>query len=168
MIKHSLKIDQLSLVVFDFDGVFTDNHLYVSQNGTESIRCYRGDGLGLARLKSLGIEIVIISTEVNPVVSVRAEKLGIPCIQGCEDKLEVLKTYATELGVDLSQVAFVGNDINDRSCLKSVNLPVVVADAAEEIFPLAEIVLKKKGGEGAVREFCDMVWNVRKELGEVG
>ena len=125
------------------------------------MRCYRGDGLGLARLKSLGIEMVILSTEANLVVSIRAEKLGIPCVQDCEDKLEVLKTYVTELGADLSQVAFVGNDINDRSCLENVSLPVVVADAAEEILPFAKIVLKKRGGEGAVREFCDIVWNAR-------
>ena len=105
--------------------------------------------------------MVIISTEANPVVSIRAQKLDIPCIQDCEDKLEILRTYATELGTNLSQVAFVGNDINDRSCLENVCLPVVVADAAEEILPLAEIVLKKKGGKGAVREFCDLVWNAR-------
>ena len=105
---------------------------------------------------------------MNPVVSIRAEKLGIPCIQGCEDKLEALKRYSDKRGVDLSQVAFVGNDINDRSCLESVGLPVVVADATEEILPLAAIILKKKGGEGAVREFCDMVWIARNEVGQVG
>jgi len=136
--------------------------VYISQDGSESVRCYRGDGLGLMRLKSLGIEIVIISTEVNPVVSIRAKKLGVPCIQGCEEKLEALKRYSDKIGVDLSQVAFVGNDINDLSCLENAGLPVVVADAAAEILSHAQIILKKKGGEGAVREFCDIVWEIRK------
>jgi len=131
------------------------------------VRCYRGDGLGLARLKSLGIEIVILSTEANPVVSIRTEKLGVPCIQGCENKLEALKKYSDKIDVDLSQVAFIGNDINDHSCLENVGFPVVVADAVEEILPHARIVLNNKGGEGAVREFCDIVWDTRKGLDEV-
>ncbi len=72
---------KIRLVAFDFDGVFTDNMVYVLEDGTEAVRCFRSDGLGLQKLKNLGIETVIISTEANPVVTARARKLKIRCIQ---------------------------------------------------------------------------------------
>src|SRR5258706_14480 len=78
---------RVRLVVFDFDGVFTDNTVYVSQDGVESVRCWRSDGLGITRLKQAGVDTAIVSTETNPVVGARGRKLGMRCIQGCEDKL---------------------------------------------------------------------------------
>ena len=102
------------LVAFDFDGVFTDNMVYVLQDGLEAVRCNRSDGIGLQKLKKLGVETVIISTESNPVVSARAQKLKIRCFQNCEDKRKTLESVARELGISLDEVAFVGNDINDR------------------------------------------------------
>ena len=85
---------KIRLVAFDFDGVFTDNMVYVLEDGTEAVRCFRSDGLGLQKLKKLGIETVIISTEANPVVSARARKLKIRCIQNCQDKRAVLEEIA--------------------------------------------------------------------------
>jgi 3-deoxy-D-manno-octulosonate 8-phosphate phosphatase KdsC-like HAD superfamily phosphatase len=79
-------IGRIRLIAFDFDGVFTDNMVYVFENGTEAVRCFRSDGIGLHKLKKLGIDTVIISTEANPVVSARARKLKIHCIQDCQDK----------------------------------------------------------------------------------
>jgi YrbI family 3-deoxy-D-manno-octulosonate 8-phosphate phosphatase len=154
----------LKLAFFDFDGVFTNNQVIVSQDGTESIICNRADGLGLRRLESVNITPIIISTEVNPVVSIRAKKLCIKCIQGCENKLTVLKDQLNKRNASLKNVAYIGNDINDESCLKVVGLPVVVADAFEEIKPLARLVLSKKGGKGAVREFCDHVFFIKSEI----
>lgn len=148
----------VQLVAFDFDGVFTDNAVYVFDDGTEAVRCFRGDGIGLNKLKKAGIETVIISTETNPVVTARSKKLGIRCIQGCNDKLNVLRSIAEQSGISLEYVAFVGNDINDLDCLKSVGLPVVVADSMEDVKPYAKVVLTNKGGNGAVREFCNMIW----------
>jgi len=149
---------KIQLVAFDFDGVFTDNAVYVFDDGTEAVRCFRGDGMGLDKLKKAGIGTVIISTETNPVVTARSKKLGIRCIQGCDDKLNVLKSIAGEWGISLDYVAFVGNDINDLDCLKSVGLPVIVADSTEDVIPYAKVVLTNKGGNGAVREFCNMIW----------
>ena len=106
----------IRFVAFDFDGVFTDNTVYVSQDGTESVRCWRGDGLGLRKLERLGIGTAILSTEVNPVVGVRARKLRIACIQGLEDKRARLEALAGEVGIPLAAVAYVGNDINDLGC----------------------------------------------------
>ena len=147
----------IKLAVFDFDGVFTDNRVIVSEAGKESVACCRSDGIGLRRLREAGVETLIISTEPNPVVAVRAAKLGITCIHGSPDKLAQLRDEATRRKLSLDEVAFVGNDVNDAGCLQGVGLPVVVADAWPEVKTMARVVLSRKGGEGAVREFCDMV-----------
>lgn len=147
----------LQAVVFDFDGVFTDNTVVVDQNGVESVRCWRSDGLGLARLHELGLKTLIISTEVNPVVSVRAKKLKTDCIQGVEDKAAAIAEWSASTGIPLSSIAFVGNDINDIPVLKEVGLPIAVEDAYEEIFPFIKYRTSKPGGYGAVREVCDLI-----------
>jgi YrbI family 3-deoxy-D-manno-octulosonate 8-phosphate phosphatase len=149
-------IRKIRLVAFDFDGVFTDNMVYVLQDGSEAVRCNRSDGIGLQKLKRLGIEAVIISTESNPVVSARARKLKIRCVQDCPDKRKTLEDIAQETGISLAEVAFVGNDINDLSCLKGVALPIVVQDAHPDVIPLALYQTKNPGGYGAVREICDL------------
>ena len=149
-------ISNIRLVAFDFDGVFTDNMVYVLQDGTEAVRCFRSDGLGLQKLEQLGIETVIISTEANPVVSARARKLKIRCIQDCPDKRAALEGIAEEFGISLNEVAFVGNDINDLPCLRCVALPIVVHDAHPDVVAHALYQTKRPGGYGAVREICDM------------
>jgi YrbI family 3-deoxy-D-manno-octulosonate 8-phosphate phosphatase len=149
-------IRKIRLLAFDFDGVFTDNMVYVLQDGTEAVRCNRSDGIGLQKLKNLGIEMAIISTESNPVVSARAQKLKIRCFQNCEDKRKTLENIAQEFGISLDEVAFVGNDINDQSCLKQVGLPMVVYDAHYDVVALARYQTRNPGGHGAVREICDL------------
>ncbi len=149
-------ITRIRLIAFDFDGVFTDNMVYVLQDGTEAVRCYRSDGIGLEKLNKLGIKRVIISTEANPVVSARAEKLKIRCIQDCQDKRAALEDIVEEYQLTLEEVAFVGNDVNDRSCLESVGLPIVVQDAFPEVAAIARYQTKRPGGYGAVREVCDL------------
>jgi 3-deoxy-D-manno-octulosonate 8-phosphate phosphatase (KDO 8-P phosphatase) len=149
-------IRAIRLIAFDFDGVFTDNSVYVFEDGSEAVRCSRGDGLGLQKLKRAGIETVIISTEPNPVVSARSRKLGIRSVQGCDDKRAALETITEEMGLALSQVAFVGNDINDLPCLTCVGLPIVVRDAHSDVISHARYRTKALGGHGAVREICDL------------
>jgi YrbI family 3-deoxy-D-manno-octulosonate 8-phosphate phosphatase len=149
-------IRKIRLVAFDFDGVFTDNMVYVMQDGSEAVRCFRSDGIGLKKLKQLGIETVIVSTESNPVVSARAQKLHIPCFQNCEDKGQKLKDITQDIGISLDEVAFVGNDINDQPCLASVGLPIVVQDAHPDVRALARYRTSARGGRGAVREVCDL------------
>jgi YrbI family 3-deoxy-D-manno-octulosonate 8-phosphate phosphatase len=147
----------LSLVVFDFDGVFTDNAVWVFEDGREAVRCSRLDGIGLSALRGLGIELAIISTEVNPAVQARARKLKLRCINACEDKRTAIKELARELDVDLAATAFVGNDINDIPALSVVGLPIVVADAHEDVFHMARLRTRRSGGHGAVRELCDLI-----------
>jgi 3-deoxy-D-manno-octulosonate 8-phosphate phosphatase (KDO 8-P phosphatase) len=149
-------IRRIRLVAFDFDGVFTDNMVYVFEDGTEAVRCFRSDGIGLQKLEPLGIKKVIISTEANPVVSARARKLKMECVQNCQDKRAVLKEIAGNMDISLDEVAFVGNDINDLSCLTCVALPIVVKDAHPDVVPAARYQTKAPGGCGAVREICDL------------
>ena len=149
-------IRKIRLVAFDFDGVFTDNMVYVFEDGSEAVRCYRSDGIGLQKLKKLGIETLIISTESNPVVSARARKLKIRCLQNCQDKGSALEKITQEKGISLAEVAFVGNDINDQACLTCVGLPMVVQDAHPDVIPLAAYRTRNRGGYGAVREICDI------------
>jgi len=149
-------IRQVRLVAFDFDGVFTDNMVYVLEDGSEAVRCCRSDGIGLKKLERLGVKTVIISTETNPIITARSSKLGIRCVQGCDDKRDALEKIVAELGLSLSQVAFVGNDINDLPCLNCVGLPIVVHDAYSEAAAQAVYQTQADGGYGAVREVCEL------------
>ncbi|MBF0093587.1 MAG: HAD hydrolase family protein [Alphaproteobacteria bacterium] len=153
-------VRSLRLVAFDFDGVFTDNAVYVQEDGRELVRCSRGDGLGIGLLKGLGLGLVIVSTETNPVVSARARKLALECVQGCSDKLAALDQLLERKGVERGQTAFLGNDINDLACLRAVGLPVAVADSHPDILPHVRYRTRAPGGHGAVREFCDSLHRV--------
>ena len=149
-------VRSIRLVVFDFDGVFTDNTVYVSEDGRESVRCWRGDGLGLRKLERLGIPAIVISTETNAVVQKRAAKLRIECQNGVEDKYAALTAVTARFGVSMEQVAFVGNDINDAVCLGEVGLPIGVADSHPDIDSCIRYRTRARGGQGAVREVCDL------------
>jgi 3-deoxy-D-manno-octulosonate 8-phosphate phosphatase (KDO 8-P phosphatase) len=144
-------------IVFDFDGVFTDDAVYVSQDGTEMVRCWRGDGLGLRKLDALGIGSAILSTEINPVVGLRARKMRIQCYQGIENKREQLEAIARESGIPLDRFAYVGNDINDRLCFGGVGLPIAVRNAHQDVLGCVRYQTDAAGGHGAVREVCDRV-----------
>ncbi len=157
-------IRQTCLIAFDFDGVFTDNMVYVFEDGREAVRCTRADGLGLRKLERLGIHSIIISTETNPVVSARARKLNIRCVQGVDDKRAALESILREHDLTLAQAAFVGNDINDLPCLTAVALPIVVHDAHPDVLPCARYQTKARGGYGAVREVCDLFAQVLGDL----
>jgi YrbI family 3-deoxy-D-manno-octulosonate 8-phosphate phosphatase len=148
---------KIKAVIFDFDGVFTDNFVYTNENGFESVKCYRSDGIGLSMLKNIGIKLAIISTEKNGVVKVRAAKLDIECMNGVEDKDAALKVWSHRNNISLENIAFIGNDINDISALKIVGYPIGVADSFDEILPYIKLKLSKKGGQGAVREFCEIL-----------
>ncbi|HKP96433.1 MAG TPA: HAD hydrolase family protein [Fibrobacteria bacterium] len=152
----SKSIRQVRLLVFDFDGVFTDNTVWVNQEGVESVRCWRSDGLGLQRLRQAGLPAMVLSTEENPVVSARCRKLKIECVQGSVDKRASLVELAKARGIDLDQIAYLGNDTNDLGCLQSVGFPMVVEDAYPGVIPLARYRTRAKGGFGAVREVCDL------------
>lgn len=147
----------IRLVVFDFDGVFTDNSVTVTDSGSEAVRCRRDDGLGIAKLRRLGVPMLVISTETNPVVAARCRKLALTCHQGVKDKAILLQSVMRDHGVTPDQVAYLGNDENDLECLRLVGLAVVPADAHPSVLPLAHLILSRPGGQGAVRELCDTI-----------
>ncbi|OGP13267.1 MAG: hypothetical protein A2054_11290 [Deltaproteobacteria bacterium GWA2_55_10] len=148
---------ELHLIVFDFDGVFTDNKVHVSASGEETVVCDRRDGLGIRMLKEKDIPMFILSLETNPVVAVRANKLGLGAVTGCEDKLGVLRTYSDKNGIDLSKTIYMGNDLNDLDAMRAVGFSVCPSDSHEEVKKVASVVLRSRGGDGAVRELSEMI-----------
>ncbi len=148
---------KVDLVVFDFDGVMTDDCVIVDQNGIESVRCSRADGMGVRLLRESGMKIIVLSTERNPVVMTRCKKLNLECIHGVLKKGDILSNYMKENGIDPQNVVYVGNDVNDLPCFPLVGCALVPADANVKVKNEADIVLSHNGGEGAVRELCDML-----------
>jgi YrbI family 3-deoxy-D-manno-octulosonate 8-phosphate phosphatase len=156
--------DQIDLVVLDFDGVMTDNRVWVDADGRELVAAHRGDGWGIARLKELGIEIVVLSRETDPVVAARCNKLGLTCVQGLTNKVEVLQQMMVEREIDPTNTLYLGNDVNDLPCFPVVAYAVAVADAHPEVIVRADLVLDRPGGHGAVRQFCDLL--IKRLTGE--
>ena len=150
----------IKILAIDFDGVMTNNKVYVSQDGIETVLCSRLEGFGLKRVKQTGVYCIILSTETNPVVSVRAKKLRLDCIQAVEDKVAVFKQILDDRNLTFYQAAFIGNDINDLELLKRVALPVVVHDAHEVLKEISAYKTVRAGGDGAVRELCDAVASI--------
>lgn len=155
-------LKSVRLVVFDFDGVFTDNRVLVGQDGSEYVFCSRSDGLGLEALIREGVPSLVLSTEVNSVVAARAAKLNLECLHGRIDKWIELERLLAARDIPTSAVAYVGNDVNDEECLRRVGLPICVADAHPAVKPLAKLVTTKPGGRGAVREICDLIIQARR------
>ncbi len=147
----------VKLVVFDFDGVMTDDCVIVDQNGIESVRCSRADGMGIRLLHEKGISAIVLSSERNPVVIQRCKKLGIECIHGVLKKGDILDNYLKENQIDPKDVIYVGNDVNDLPCFPMVGCAVAPADAHDRVKSEADFILSHKGGEGAVRELCDLL-----------
>jgi YrbI family 3-deoxy-D-manno-octulosonate 8-phosphate phosphatase len=149
--------EKVKLLILDFDGVLTDNRVWVDEQGHEMVAANRSDSLGINLLKEMGIETLVISKETNPVVAARCRKMEIACIQGENDKETALKKAMIDRKMDPSQVVFLGNDVNDLPCFPLVGWAVAVADALPEVINKADYVLKRKGGHAAVRELCDLI-----------
>ena len=158
-------VSRLRLLVFDFDGVFTDNRVLVLQDGTEAVMCSRADGLGLDRLRKCDLEMLVLSKEQNPVVAARCNKLRLHYIQGCDEKAERLHQEINDRGITHNEVAYVGNDINDVECMELVGLPISVADGYPEVKRVAAWVGTVPGGQGAVREVCDWMASILERNG---
>ena len=154
MIKGDIK-----LIVYDFDGVMTDNRVFVTQDGKESVACNRGDGLGIDMIKGMSIPQIILSTETSNVVLQRAEKLGIFAIHGTGNKKNSLSSYCLKKDIFLKKVLYVGNDLNDMDVMRRVGFPICPADAHEKIRELSIYITKAKGGGGVVRELADWLAN---------
>jgi YrbI family 3-deoxy-D-manno-octulosonate 8-phosphate phosphatase len=147
----------VKLVVLDFDGVLTDNRVWVDGDGHEWVAANRSDGWGIAQLKGSGIPVVVLSTETDPVVAARCGKLGIEAVQGIVDKPPALRSILESKQVEPASAVFVGNDTNDTPCFGLVGCALAPADARPAVRRAADRVLKARGGHGAVRELAELV-----------
>lgn len=160
-----LAVDAL---VTDFDGVHTADTVYVDEHGHEAVRVSRSDGLGVARLRSAGVPVLILSKERNPVVTARAAKLGVDVLQSVDDKAPALLAWLAGRAIDPQRCAYVGNDVNDLGAMAAVGWGVAVADAHPQVKQAARVVLSRAGGYGAVREICDLVIAARRSTPGAG
>lgn len=151
------KLKNIDLIVYDFDGVMTDNNVLVSEDGKETVLCNRADGLAVSKIKEMGGSQIILSAEKNKVVEVRAKKLNIEVVYGVDDKKSCLMDYCKKKNYSLKKVVYIGNDLNDLDAMKIVGHPLAPQDACEKVKNISKIVFKKKGGEGVVREFLEYV-----------
>ena len=145
------------MIVYDFDGVMTNNKVYLDETGKELVQVNRADGLGISEIKKLGIKQIILSTEKNTVVSARASKLGIPCLQGIEDKESALLNFCNKNAIDLKDTAYVGNDVNDLQAMEIAGYTFCPADAHNSIKKIVDYILETKGGNGIIRELYDLI-----------
>ncbi len=155
--------EKVDLMVFDFDGVITDNRVWVDENGFERVAANRSDSLGIRYLTEAGLEMMILSMEVNKVVAARAKKMGIPALHGINDKVTTLRNLLNERNISAENVIYVGNDTNDLDCFRLVGYAVAVGDAQPEVKRAADLVLTQNGGRGAVREICDIILQKLKQ-----
>ncbi len=153
--------EKIELLVLDFDGVLTDNRVWVDQDGREMVAANRSDSYGINLLRQAGIETVVISKETNPVVAARCRKMNIPFIQGEDDKASALEKVLAERKIDSSHVVYIGNDVNDLPCFLLVGWAVAVADAMTQVARQADYILTRPGGHAAVRELCDLILTKR-------
>jgi N-acylneuraminate cytidylyltransferase len=151
--------EQIDLIISDFDGVITDNRVWVNEDGTEYVAAYRSDSIGVQLLRTIGIEVMILSSEPNRVVEARARKMGVEVIHGIglHDKGRVMREVLEQKNIKADNVIYVGNDLNDLPCFEVAGWSVAVADAYPEVMHAADHVLSRTGGHGALRELVDLI-----------
>jgi len=151
--------ETIRLLVLDFDGVISNNIVWTDQDGREMTTASRSDSVLIKPLREAGVETIILSSETNPVVAARAKKMGIEAVQGLglHAKGPALMRLLEERNIESAQVVFVGNDVNDLPCFEVAGWSVAVADAYPEVIRFADFVLSKPGGNGALRELCELI-----------
>jgi YrbI family 3-deoxy-D-manno-octulosonate 8-phosphate phosphatase len=156
--RHRSMPERVDLLVMDFDGVLTDNRVWVDGEGKEFVAAYRSDSMGLNLLrKSTPIDLLVLSQEVNPVVAARCGKMRVPFVQGIDDKPAALAQILKERGIRPEHTIFIGNDVTDAACFPLVGWGVAPADAQNEALARADLVLARRGGHGAVRELAELL-----------
>jgi YrbI family 3-deoxy-D-manno-octulosonate 8-phosphate phosphatase len=154
-VKSKLSNSKIPKILFtDFDGCLTDDRVWLNQEGEEFVAANRKDGLAIKRLKNLGIQVVIASTETNKVVLARGNKMGVEVLQGLADKAEAIEQYLEQKNLSWSDIWYVGNDINDLGGIESASLSLCPADAVKKVRKTVDIVLKTNGGRGILSEIA--------------
>jgi len=143
------------LIVYDFDGVMTNNRALVTEKGEEAVWVSRSDGWGIRALREAGYRQIILSTEKNRVVAARARKLGIDVMQGAQDKGATLQKICAAQKIPLHKVLFVGNDVNDLPAMRLAGMTAAPADAHQSVLNISHFVTRAKGGQGVIRELSE-------------
>ena len=153
--------ENVKMIICDFDGVVTDNLVLTDENGKETVSASRSDSMHIKTLREKGVEVMILSSEPNPVVKARAKKMGVEAIHGVgmQDKGRVMREILDQKKVRAEDVIYIGNDLNDLPCFEISGWSVAVADAYPEVIRAADHVLAKTGGHGAIRELCEIILN---------
>jgi len=151
------KLKDIKLLILDVDGVMTDGGMYWTESGDQIKKFNTKDGLGIIGLTKKGFKVGIISSGFTKImVQKRAELLGIShCYVGQQAKMEILKSWCDELGIEMKHVAIIGDDVNDLEVMTHVGLAACPSDAVNEVKSVCSIILSTKGGEGCIREFID-------------
>ena len=156
--KSKLRNSKVPKILFtDFDGCLTDDRVWLNQEGEEFVAANRKDGLAIKRLKNLGIQVVIASTETNKVVLARGNKMGVEVLQGLADKAEAIEQYLKQKNLSWNEVWYIGNDVNDLGAIERANLSICPADAVKKVRKSVDIVLKTKGGYGILSEIATLL-----------
>ena len=156
--KSKLSNSKIPKILFtDFDGCLTDDRVWLNQEGEEFVVVNRKDGLAAIRLKSLGIQVVIASTETNKVVLARGNKMGVDVLQGLADKAEAIEQYLKQKNLSWNDVWYIGNDVNDLGAIERANLSICPADAVKKVRKSVDVVLKTKGGYGILSEIASIL-----------
>ena len=155
-----ITLNNIEAIVFDFDGVLTNNIVHLDENGREFVSCSRSDGLAFDALRKLKKPVYIISTEKNSVVSARAKKLKVPVLQGIKDKYDALIKLSDNYNYNYENILYVGNDLNDYKVMKLCGYTACPEDSHKKIKEISSIVLSSKGGNGVVRELLEDVLEV--------
>ena len=156
-----MNIESIYLFVFDFDGVLTNNAVYISsENDIEFVKCNRSDGLAFDVIRKIGIKTIILSSEKNPVVQNRAKKLKIQALSGTNDKVASLDLILKDLSFNYDDVFYVGNDINDLNVMLKCKYSACPSDSHALIKEKATFMLKSAGGEGVFREILEDIFHI--------
>ncbi len=154
--KEQLKT--VKLLSLDVDGILTDGGLYYTETGDELRKFNVKDGMGMKKVREAGVELCIISASTTNAIQERGKRLGIPYVHtGVKNKIEVLEKICSDLGIGLENVAHMGDDLNDIVIMEKIGTPITVADAVEEVKGHTLYITQKNGGQGAVREICDLL-----------
>ena len=158
------RLTAVKLLSLDVDGVLTDGGLYFADDGGPLRRFHAHDGVGMKRVAAAGVELVILTASNTEAIRRRADWLGVRHVfLGVEDKLATLSGLCRDLGVDLAEVVHMGDDLNDVALLEAVGCPLTVAGAVPEAIEASLFVTERRGGDGAVREVCDLLLAARSE-----
>ena len=148
----------IKVIATDIDGVWTDGSMYYDNQGNELKRFHTYDGVGSARALAHGIQVVILTAENTEIVNARARKLGIKHVyQGVKNKLQLMEDICVELGVELSETAYIGDDLNDLPLLQKVGFSGAPSNAIEVVKPQVNYICRTAGGQGAFREFVEII-----------